>query len=296
MTADRPLISVILPTCDRGDLLPRAVQSVLAQTERNWEFLIIDNNRRDPRVAEHASAAAWLADGRVRIVPATEARSASAARNAGLAAARGEWVTYLDDDDAYRPAKLARQLALARSSGAPLVLCGAEFHLRNRQRVVQCESSDWAGDDLILRARWNTPLLFHRHPGAARFDETLSPGEDAEFAHRLLAAADARHVPVVAEPLVDIFPQAGPRVNANPAPVRAAAARILARRRGFFSREARRRFVLRTLLVPAKLGRRPLRCAALSLRLLRESSGADWRVCANACAVSVNFLSDRWVS
>jgi hypothetical protein len=291
-----PTVSIILPSCDRAHLLPRAVASVLAQTEPDFELLIVDNNRREPPVAAHPQAAFWRSDSRVQIVGASAARSASAVRNAGLDAARGEWVTYLDDDDAYRPEKLARQLTIARRSVGPVVLCGAVFHLRGRSRSVQCDTAEWQGDELLLRARWNTPLLLHRHPGAARFDETLSPGEDAEFAHRLLAVAGADHVPVVPLPLVDIFPQPGPRVNANPAPLRATAARILAMRPGFFSRPARRRYVLQTLLAEAKLSCRPGRCAGLAMRLLRESRGADWRVCANALVVSLGIFPGRWVS
>ncbi len=290
-----PLVSVILPTRDRSALLPRAVRSVLAQTEGDFELIVVDHNRRESPVTNHPDAAAWLADPRVRVVPAGTAANAAATRNVGLAAARGEWVTYLDDDDAYRPEKLARQLALARA-GAPLVLCGAVFHLAGRDRSVQCGAPAWEGDDLILQARWNTPLLFHRHPGTMRFDETLSPGEDAEFGHRLLAAAGAGRVPVVPEALVDIFPQEGPRVNANPQPVRAAAARILALRPGFYSRRARRRYVLQTLLAAAKLGRHPGRSAALGLRLLAESRGADWRPAANALVVSLGLWPRRWVS
>jgi glycosyltransferase involved in cell wall biosynthesis len=291
-----PAVSVILPTCDRPQLLPRAVASVLAQTERDFELLLIDNNRGEPPLAATPAAAAWLADPRVRILRPDMMRNAAVARNAGLAVARGEWITYLDDDDAYRPEKLARQLACARTAAAPLVLCGAVFHLRGRTRAVQCDARAWRGDELILRARWNTPLLFHRHPGAGRFDESLSPGEDAEFAHRLLAQAGAAAVPVVPEPLVDIHPQPGPRVNANPAPVRPAAARILALRRGFFSRASRRRYVLQTQLAVAKLNRRPMHCLVLGWQLLRESGGADWRACANALVVSLGLFPGRWVS
>jgi len=291
-----PPVTVILPTCDRGQLLPRAVASVLAQTEPDFELLIVDNNRRELPVATHLQAGSWQSDSRVQIVGAPAAGSASAARNAGLAMARGRWVTYLDDDDAYRPEKLAQQLTLARRTEMPVVLCGAMFHLRGRLRSVQCGAVEWRGDDLILRARWNTPLLLHRHPGTARFDETLSPGEDAEFAHRLLAMAGADHVSVVGTPLVDIFPQSGPRVNANAAPLRAAAARILALRRCFFSRRARRRYVLQTLLAYAKLAHQPVRCAGLAARLLRESRGADWRACANALVVSGGVFPGRWVS
>jgi len=277
-------------------LLPRAVASVLAQTETDFELLLIDNNRREPALTDQPETVVWLRDPRVRMIRPSDVRNASAARNAGLAVASAEWVTYLDDDDAYRPEKLARQLALARSTGAPLVLCGARFHLRGRVRDAQCDSDCWSGDGMLLKARWNTPLLLHRHPGGWRFDETLSSGEDAEFAQRLLAKADATSVPVVPSPLVDIYPQPGPRVNTLAAPLRPAAARILALRRGFYSRNARRRYVLQLLMALAKLARRPGRCAALGGRLLRESRGADWRPCANAVVSVTGFSPGRWVS
>lgn len=292
-----PLITVILPTCDRPALLPRAVASVLRQTEPDFELLLIDNNRREPPLLSQAETLPGWDDPRIRVLAAPLARSASAVRNVGLDAARGRWVTYLDDDDTYRPEKLARQLARARAGPDAFVLCGGCFHLRGRERRVQCTSDRWSGDDLLLRARWNTPLLFHPHPGAVRFDEGLGSGEDAEFAHRLLAQLGADAVAVVPEPLVDIYPQPGAaRVNVNAAPWRRAAARILAVRRSSCSRAARRRYVLRVLLGQAKLERRTGRCARLSARLLAESGGADWRVCANALAFSVGLFPDRWVS
>lgn len=230
------------------------------------------------------------------MVRAPAARNAATVRNAGLDAAVGEWVTYLDDDDAYRPNKLERQLTQARKTGSSVVLCGACFHLAARKRVVQCGSSAWTGDELILAARWNTPLLMHRHPGLARFDPQLSPGEDAEFAHRLLVLSGLNSVAVVKEPLVDIYPQPGARVNSNPIPLRCATARILALRKKHYSRQARRRYVLQMLLAVEKLNRRPLRCAALALRLVAESRGADWRTALNAVVVSAGIWPSRWVS
>ncbi|MBI5380789.1 MAG: glycosyltransferase family 2 protein [Opitutae bacterium] len=289
-----PAVSVILPTCDRAALLPRALASLLRQTCDDFEVLLIDNNRREPPLAEQPALASWLADPRVRLFSGAVATNAAQARNVGLSAARGEWVSYLDDDDAYQPDKLARQLSLARVTSAPLVLCGAAFHLPGRLRRVQCDATQWTGDDVLLRARWNTPLLFHRHPGALRFDAALGAGEDAEFAHRLLHGSGAAAVPVVPAALVDIFPQLGPRVNAAAGPQLRAAARILAVRRGEFSRGARRRFVLATLLISAKRAGAPARCAEIGWRLWRESRGADWRTSANALLFCVPGLR-RWL-
>jgi len=289
-----PLLTVILPTCDRPALLPRAVASVLAQSERDFELLVIDNNRRTPPVAANPVSDA-PPDPRLRIVSGAGATNAAGVRNVGLAAARGEWIAYLDDDDTYRPEKLARQLALVRRTSAPLVLCGATFHLQGRTRDVQCGIAEWRDADLLLKARWNTSLLFHRRD-ATRFDVGLDAAEDAEFAHRFLAAAGTSVVPVVPDSLVDIHPQAGPRVNANPAPVLRAAARVLALRRPIFTRPVRRRYLLQNLLAVAKLERSPARCLALGLRLLGVSRGEDWRAVANALVISTGFGSGRWVS
>lgn len=291
-----PLVSIIMPTCDRPLLLQRAIRSVVRQSETNWELIVVDNNRASPPVDREQLGVEVSGDTRIRIIRAPTANNAARARNAGLDVAVGEWVTYLDDDDMYHPQKLERQLAKARETGSDVILCGGCFHLAARKRVVQCRTVVWSGDELILAARWNTPLLMHRHPGRVRFDGRLSPGEDAEFAHRLLILQGVSSVPVVPEPLVDIYPQPGQRVNSNPKPLRATTARILALRPNGYSRQARRRYVLQMLMAVEKLSRRPGRCAAFAIRLLVESRGADWRAALNAVMVSAGIWPGRWVS
>ena len=101
-------VSVILPTCNRAHLVGEAIGSVLAQTRSADEILVIDDGSTD-------ATAARLADfgDRIRVLRGS-GRGAAAARNAGLAAATGDWVTFLDDDDVWTPdrlAVLARDLA-----------------------------------------------------------------------------------------------------------------------------------------------------------------------------------------
>ena len=290
-----PRISVILPTRDRPPLLSRAVASVLAQTERDFELIVIDNNRNEPAVTARHRGEPWFGDSRVRIVSASNAATAGASRNVGLGVATGDWIAYIDDDDAYRPTKLQRQLELAMRTGAPIVLCGAAYQLSGRTRCVQCATTAWSGDALLLRARWGTPFLFHRRT-PLRFDPTLAVAEDAELAHRLCREFAVTSVPVIPEALVDVYPQPGPRVNVAIAPQRRAAGAILRTVGLHASRQARRRFTLKTLLTIAKLERRTGRCVALGLRLLAESRGADWRDVANAIVVSAGLLRGRWVS
>ena len=290
-----PRISVILPTRDRPPLLSRAVASVLAQTERDYELIVVDNNRAEPAVMARHRGEPWLSDPRVRVVSASNAATAGASRNVGLDAATGEWIAYLDDDDAYRPTKLQRQLELAMRTGAPSVLCGAAYRLSGRTRCVQSDAELWTGDALLLCARWGTPFLFHRRT-LLRFDPTLAVAEDAELAHRLCREFGVTSVPVVPDPLVDVYPQPGPRVNVTVAPQRRAAGAILRTVGLGASRQARRRFTLKTLLTIAKLERRTGRCVSLGIRLLLESRGADWRDVANAIVVSGGVLRGRWVS
>ncbi len=93
-----PLISVITPTRNRARLLPRAIDSVLAQTYPKLELIVVDDGSTD----ETTEVIAAIADPRLRSLR-VEHRGVGAARNAGLAEARGELIAYVDDDNAMHP-------------------------------------------------------------------------------------------------------------------------------------------------------------------------------------------------
>jgi hypothetical protein len=93
-----PLVSVILPTRDRAELLPRAVASVLAQTHPNWELLIVDDGSED----DTGAVIDGLTDPRIRCFRAPGA-GVCAARNLGLRQAQGALIAYLDDDNVMHP-------------------------------------------------------------------------------------------------------------------------------------------------------------------------------------------------
>lgn len=93
-----PLVSVVIPTHDRASVLPRAMDSVLAQSYSNWELLVCDDGSCDRTVAVVAS----FDDPRVRYLSA-DAAGGGAARNRGIDAAAGELIAYLDDDNRLHP-------------------------------------------------------------------------------------------------------------------------------------------------------------------------------------------------
>ena len=122
--ADEPEISVVIPTYGRPDLVVRAVASAAAQTVRGLEIVVaVDGG--DPATL---AALDGMDEPRLRVLALDRRRGTAGARNAGIAAARAPWIALLDDDDAWRPEKLAFQIEVARAAAAafPIVCCRFE--------------------------------------------------------------------------------------------------------------------------------------------------------------------------
>lgn len=108
------MISVIMTAYNRAHLLPRAIGSLLAQSCADWELVVVDDGSTDATAGVAADFA--RRDGRIRVV--SQANTGLAwARNAGIAVARGEWLTFLDSDDEYDPPHL--QLRLSHVAARP---------------------------------------------------------------------------------------------------------------------------------------------------------------------------------
>ena len=111
-----PLVSVIIPTFNRARLLHRTLESVLKQSSENLEVIVVDDGSTE--------AVAASADPRVRVLRNPKPTGVSAARNRGIAAARGEWIAFCDDDDLWAPNKLQEQLTAAGRAGANWAYAG----------------------------------------------------------------------------------------------------------------------------------------------------------------------------
>lgn len=115
-------MTIVIPTRDRSSLLcRRALPSALAQEGVSVEILVVDDGSRD----DTARAIAQQRDPRVRLIRQAAPAGASAARNAGLAQARGAWLAFLDDDDLWAPWKLADQLERASAAQADFAYAAA---------------------------------------------------------------------------------------------------------------------------------------------------------------------------
>ncbi len=144
-----PAVTVVIPTRDRWSVLPRALSAALGQEGVDLEVVVVDDGSSQPPPAELAAAAG----GRVRLERLPVNRGVSAARNAGVAVARGAWIAFLDDDDLWAPDRLRRMLAVAAESGADVVVCGS-VALEEDGTVLRVDvEPDLAGLPAALRVR-----------------------------------------------------------------------------------------------------------------------------------------------
>lgn len=125
------LLSIIITTYNRPQFLSRAVNSALAQTIENFEVIVVDDCSSNPvDLPEHL---------RLRIIRLSENRGVSAARNIGAKAAKGRWISYLDDDDELLPHMAQICLEALKNTSLPepvAVLSGLEV-INQEGNVIQ---------------------------------------------------------------------------------------------------------------------------------------------------------------
>ncbi|HEY5047798.1 MAG TPA: glycosyltransferase family 2 protein [Rhizomicrobium sp.] len=182
-----PFFSVVIPVYNRAAELRTALLSVLTQTEKDFEVIIVDDGSLD----DPKSAIGEIGDARISVL-ARENRGGPAARNAGIDAARGRFVAFLDSDDKFLPGHLAAmRLLLAGTKDvagyAPIVVDrgkGRRFLKPPRALApgehiasyVLCERGFVPTITLVVEREWARRV---------RYDEQLSFAQDTDFCIRL---------------------------------------------------------------------------------------------------------------
>ena len=124
-----PLISIILPTFNRKGYIGECIDSVLAQTFRDFELIIVDDGSTDNTFGMLKT---YLPD---VILIRQKNRGVSAARNTGLAAARGKYIAFLDSDDLWLPQKISCQIEFFNTHPRAQICQTEEIWVRNGVRV-----------------------------------------------------------------------------------------------------------------------------------------------------------------
>lgn len=145
-----PLVSVVMPTFQRGWIIERAVASVLAQTMGDLELLVVDDGSTD----ETPEILARISDRRLRVIQTPHAGT-GAARNAGLAQAAGSLIAYLDTDNVWRPEFLE---VLTAELSSDDVMAYAGLH----RFLVEGTRSDWRIVGRRVESRPFNPVALRR--------------------------------------------------------------------------------------------------------------------------------------
>lgn len=179
------MISVLMLTYNREALVSRAIESILAQTYKNFEFVIVDNGSTDQsgQIADGYAAR----DPRIRVIH-RERGNIGAGRNTALDAARGEYLTFIDDDWA-EPDFLAFLVELLEVNDADVSICGAADKVFDEKKVMTAEE---ALVELMWRKKYNmafpTKLFRRKLAEGLRFPED-GAYDDIALMYRLLAGA-----------------------------------------------------------------------------------------------------------
>jgi hypothetical protein len=199
--AGEPLVSVLLPVHDGERYLAAAIDSILSQTHRNLELIVLDDGSTDGS----AAIAASCADPRVVLVRNERNLGLVPTLNRGLELSRGELVARMDADDVAEPTRLARQVARF-AADAPLVALGTAIDFIDavgrpvavpRRQVQGAARLRWR----LLRGTcvYHPTLMLHRGRGGAdaRYSQDFPHAEDYELLLRLSRGHAVDNLPEV---------------------------------------------------------------------------------------------------
>ncbi len=185
-----PLVSIIVPSFNKGRFIGDMVRSVQEQSDHRWELLVVDDGSTDGSVDLLQALAA--SDERIRVLPMEVNRGANHCRNVGIAEARGRYVIFLDADDLLAPHCIGGRLAIMNGSGLDMAVFTMEV-FRNR---IGDHGHRWVPgsrtplhDFLRHELPWQTmqpiwDLGFLRSLGG--FDEAFARHQDVELHTRAL--------------------------------------------------------------------------------------------------------------
>lgn len=203
---DRPLVSIIIPVFNSEKYIEQAVKSAIDQTWANKEIIIIDDGSTDNSLA----LARQFADDGVKIIT-QQNKGASAARNKGIAAARGAYIQFLDADDLLSANKISSQVEILNGSFNHVSLCST-IHFKDADHIAEMKvTPEWYTEgstdtvDFLIKLysshitlpgyggmiqpnAWLTPKAVIDKAGS--WNEELTVDDDGEYFCRVLLAAD----------------------------------------------------------------------------------------------------------
>ena len=185
MNKEKPLISVIIPTYNRLTHLKQSVESVICQEYKNIQLIIVNDGGESP---ESLLSKYQDRDIKLNYINLIKNNGVSAARNAGLKIAEGEWIALLDDDDYYKKNHISSLVELSKSSNSKFFYSLSEYSIGKENFAINATNPfadiEYNRDLLLISNYIPTPTWFFRKELVSQtgyFDTALKAWEDWEW-------------------------------------------------------------------------------------------------------------------
>ncbi len=199
-----PTISVVIPAHNSADTIRDCLDSVVSQTHQPKEIIIVDDASQDHTVA---CIEEWqrTSSHELSVICQKENGGPAAARNAGLKAATGEWIAFLDADDAWLPWRLEMQLAMLQQHPDTILLCGQTIGFSDTVTQQYADQANLPSPDVLT-----LPKMLSHNPVATStvfvrrdiltelngFDTAFRGPEDYDLWLRMVAAGKCLYMPI----------------------------------------------------------------------------------------------------
>ncbi len=200
-----PLVSVIIPTYKSGHTLKNAIDSVLDQTYKDIEIIVVDDNNNNTEYREKTELVMknYENENKVIYIKHDKNRNGAAARNTGFKHSKGEYVCFLDDDDVFLPSKVEKQaIFLEKNNKFQAVYCWRYQH----GEVIKYEKVGDLSEELLTLTftPYTSSIMIKKecYQDLGGFDESYRRHQDYEF---LLRFFERFSIGVIREPLIEII-------------------------------------------------------------------------------------------
>ena len=193
-----PLVSCVIITHNRPDLVGQAIESVLNQSYENIEVIVVN----DCSTKSYADVEAKYADRVIFTSTAENSGGCSTPRNTGIEHAKGKYIAFLDDDDSWLEDKTTQQVAALESANGRYVACsGGHIESVKKAHIVE-DKQAFHKDDLLMSNRVGPPsklMILASACRGIRFDANLKHAEDWDF---YLQLTDVAPILYICSPLI----------------------------------------------------------------------------------------------
>ena len=193
---EKPLVSVVIPTYGRAAFLERCIESVIKQSYKNIEIIVVDDNdpSSDSREDTEKVVKKYLSNSRFIYLQHEKNKNGSAARNTGWKKSEGKYITFLDDDDVILPEKIRKQVECMESLNESWGACYSGYRIVVQGNTIIHSTENRSGDcycyalmrTMFMGSGSNLFLRKQVVDEVNGYDESFQRNQDIEFLVRVL--------------------------------------------------------------------------------------------------------------